>query len=87
MVAIPEAKYNTWGEEIQEREDTPEEARVRKLLPVLDVQTVTPRVCATCHYGRIRNGAFECLREGGYHHDVGDMLHWYHACKFYRKES
>lgn len=69
----------------EEREDTPEEATLRKrLTPAKGRRRVLPRVCATCAYGRVMNGSFECLRAGGWHNDVGDMEHWLHVCDGYK---
>jgi len=67
---------------------TPEEYALReRLKPVEKIEQVTPRVCATCAYGRINDGTFECIRSGGYQTDCGDLKHWYHVCKFYKREQ
>lgn len=58
-----------------------------KLKPVARIEMVTPRVCATCASGRINNGTFECIRNGGYQTDCGDMEHWFHVCKLYKRQQ
>ncbi len=86
MPAIPETKRDMFGDDITERDDTPEELRIRNLLPVPEIHHVIPRICATCYYGRINNGSFECLRSDGYQCDAGDGKQWFHVCKFYKRE-
>jgi hypothetical protein len=59
--------------------------RCKGMKPVEHIKKVTPRVCATCAYGTIEDGAFECLRENGYSCDAGDMEQWFHVCERYQK--
>jgi hypothetical protein len=59
--------------------------RYHGMKPVEHIRKVTPRCCATCAYGTIENGGFECLRENGYTCDAGDMEHWFHVCERYQR--
>jgi len=67
-----------WHKRIVEGK-SPEQIRQEKLLPARNIRPVLPRVCATCSYGTIEDGAFECARQGGYANYVGDMRHWTHV--------
>lgn len=85
---LPRPRFTHDGRQDFERDDTPEETALRKLLhPAKHVRVVTPRVCATCTYGRIINGTFDCLRQDGFSADTGDLDHWYHVCDGYKVQE
>lgn len=74
--------------ELQERKHEAEQIRLAdKLLPAKNVRMVRPAVCATCKWGRIVNGTFDCLRVNGYQTDVGDMTHWFRVCDRYKPQE
>lgn len=59
----------------------------QKLKPVREIKKVVPRVCATCKFGEIDNGAFFCHRDNGYCCDAGDMTHWFRVCDRYKEQE
>jgi hypothetical protein len=64
---------------IEREETTP---RKRKLLPVIRVTFVRPKVCGSCRYGSFEEngGSFNCQRPNGPSFDAGDKLYWYRTC-------
>lgn len=57
-----------------------------KLLPVVNLRIVMPRVCATCkHGGNEGEGSFVCHRPEGPVWDIGDGFHWLRVCDRYTR--
>ncbi len=52
----------------------------KKLLPVKNVRSVRPRVCATCRYILFDDGSFTCARPGGTWEDAGNLRQWETTC-------
>lgn len=59
---------------------------MRHPLPAKNVRPVVPRVCATCAYGLIDDGAFLCYRQGGHSSDTGDNTYWLTVCDRYEAD-
>jgi len=79
MAHLDPASRDTFAEQLSETPST--------LKPASNVRRVIPRVCATCAYGRIEDGAFFCLRQDGYGVDAGDLTQWLTVCDRYTRES